>query len=141
MFDFCVKRTTDHARPSPRRPDPLSPAGDAGLRRAAMIARGVLPAWTRRQRAAGHSTAPFEPLHAVLALPQPALPLSRTPWSERARRRVVPGAARCHAAAAAGWAVLSQRGAARSRGSAVHERATVARARRGGGRPTAVARA
>ncbi|MBL1085099.1 hypothetical protein JK359_24545 [Streptomyces actinomycinicus] len=73
---------------------------------AAMIARGVVLTRTGHQEAAYHSTAPLKPLHgislhAVLALPLLAGLLSRTPWSERTRRRIVAAAAGCYAAAVA----------------------------------------
>ncbi len=68
---------------------------------------------TGHQEAAYHSTAPLKPPHgvsphAVLVLPLPTWPLSRTPRSEQARRRAVAAAAGCYPAAvvvAAGWAV------------------------------------
>ncbi|MEU6477874.1 hypothetical protein ABZ858_13430 [Streptomyces sp. NPDC047017] len=64
---------------------------------AAMIARGVFLVRTGHQQAAYHSTAALKPphavsLHAVLVLPALAWLLSRTPWSEPVRRRVVAGA-------------------------------------------------
>ncbi|MFF7358069.1 hypothetical protein ACFZA1_36425 [Streptomyces filipinensis] len=82
---------------------------------AAMIARGVVLTRTGHQEAAYHSTAPLKPLHgvslhAVLVLPALAWLLSRSPWSERTRRRIVATAAGCYAAAVAGagvWAVLT----------------------------------
>ncbi|MGW7260163.1 hypothetical protein [Streptomyces sp. NPDC054834] len=82
---------------------------------AAMIARGVMLTRTGHQEAAYHSTAPLKPLHgvslhAVLVLPALAWLLSRTSWSERARRRAVSAAVGCYAAAVAGagvWAVLT----------------------------------
>ncbi|MEV5149230.1 hypothetical protein AB0L14_33755 [Streptomyces sp. NPDC052727] len=82
---------------------------------AAMIARGVVLTRTGHQEAAYHSTAPLKPLHgvslhAVLVLPLLARLLSRTPWSERTRRRIVAVAAGCYTAAvavAAVWAVLT----------------------------------
>ncbi len=82
---------------------------------AAMIARGVVLTRTGHQEAAYHSTAPLKPLHgvslhAVLVLPALAWLLSRSPWSERPRRRIVATAAGCYAAAVAGagvWAVLT----------------------------------
>ncbi|MEV6296067.1 hypothetical protein AB0M41_37860 [Streptomyces sp. NPDC051896] len=84
---------------------------------AAMIARGVVLTRTGHQEAAYHSTAPLKPLHgvslhAVLVLPALAWLLSRTPWSERTRRRMVATAVGCYAAAVAGagvWAVLTYR--------------------------------
>ncbi|MGW3206671.1 hypothetical protein [Streptomyces sp. NPDC001135] len=88
----------------------LAPASGA-----AMIARGVVLTRTGYQEAAYHSTAPFKPLHgvslhAVLVLPALARLLSRSPWSERTRRRIVTAAVGCYAAAVAGaavWAVLT----------------------------------
>ncbi|MFI5977095.1 hypothetical protein [Streptomyces sp. NPDC051452] len=82
---------------------------------AAMIARGVVLTRTGHQEAAYHSTAPLKPLHgvslhAVLVLPLLAWLLSRTPWSARARRRIVAAAAGCYTAAVAAaglWAVLA----------------------------------
>ncbi|GGV15203.1 hypothetical protein GCM10010260_62880 [Streptomyces filipinensis] len=82
---------------------------------AAMIARGVVLTRTGHQEAAYHSTAPLKPLHgvslhAVLVLPALAWLLSRSPRSERTRRRIVATAAGCYAAAVAGagvWAVLT----------------------------------
>ncbi|MGW2779170.1 hypothetical protein ACWC4C_42965 [Streptomyces olivaceoviridis] len=82
---------------------------------AAMIARGVVLTRTGHQEAAYHSTAPLKPLHgvslhAVLVLPLLARLLSRTPWGERTRRRIVAVAAGCYTAAvvvAAGWALLT----------------------------------
>lgn len=82
---------------------------------AAMIARGVVLTRTGHQEAAYHSTASLKPLHgvslhAVLVLPALAWLLSRTPWSEAVRRRIVAAAVGCYAAAvgAAGvWAVLT----------------------------------
>ncbi|MEU8577492.1 hypothetical protein [Streptomyces asoensis] len=81
---------------------------------AAMIARGVVLTRTGHQEAAYHSTASLKPLHrvslhAVLVLPALAWLLSRTSWSEDARRRTVAAAAGCYATAvavAAVWAVL-----------------------------------
>ncbi|CAM5684800.1 MULTISPECIES: hypothetical protein [Streptomyces] len=82
---------------------------------AAMIARGVVLTRTGHQEAAYRSTAPLKPLHgvslhAVLVLPLLARLLSRTPWDERTRRRIVAVAAGCYSAAvvvAAGWALLT----------------------------------
>ncbi|WP_369392255.1 hypothetical protein AB5J72_35275 [Streptomyces sp. CG1] len=82
---------------------------------AAMIARGVVLTRTGHQEAAYHSTAPLKPLHgvslhAVLVLPALAWLLSRSPWSERTRRRIVATAVGCYAVAVAGagvWAVLT----------------------------------
>ncbi|WP_369363988.1 hypothetical protein AB5L52_12385 [Streptomyces sp. CG4] len=82
---------------------------------AAMIARGVVLTRTGHQEAAYHSTAPLKPLHgvslhAVLVLPALAWLLSRSPWSERTRRRIVATAVGCYAAAVAStgvWAVLT----------------------------------
>ncbi|MEU7425446.1 hypothetical protein [Streptomyces sp. NPDC040750] len=82
---------------------------------AAMIARGVVLTRTGHQEAAYHSTAPLKPLHgvslhAVLVLPLLAWLLSRTPWSARARRRIVAAAAGCYTAAVAAaglWAMLT----------------------------------
>ncbi|MGW3196512.1 hypothetical protein ACWDBD_18355 [Streptomyces sp. NPDC001118] len=82
---------------------------------AAMIARGVVLTRTGHQEAAYHSTAPLKPLHgvslhAVLVLPALAWLLSRSPRSERTRRRIVATAVGCYAAAVAGagvWAVLT----------------------------------
>ncbi|GEC09317.1 hypothetical protein SSP24_69720 [Streptomyces spinoverrucosus] len=82
---------------------------------AAMIARGVVLVRTGDQAAAYHSTAPLKPLHgvslhAVLVLPALAWLLSRAPWSEPDRRRIVAAAVGCYAAAVAGavvWAVLT----------------------------------
>ncbi|MEV6055057.1 hypothetical protein [Streptomyces sp. NPDC052107] len=84
---------------------------------AAMIARGVVLTRTGHQEAAYHSTAPLKPvhgvsLHAVLVLPALAWLLSRSPWSERTRRRIVASAVGCYTAAVAGtgvWAVLTYR--------------------------------
>ncbi|WP_406006397.1 hypothetical protein OG440_09460 [Streptomyces sp. NBC_00637] len=81
---------------------------------AAMIARGVVLTRTGHQEAAYHSTASLKPLHgvslhAVLVLPALAWLLSRTPWSEAARHRIVSAAVGCYAvavAAAGVWAVL-----------------------------------
>ncbi|MGW3956009.1 hypothetical protein ACWEKM_35010 [Streptomyces sp. NPDC004752] len=81
----------------------------------AMIARGVVLTRAGHQVAAYHSTAPLKPLHgvslhAVLVLPALAWLLSRTSWSERARRRVVAIAIGCYAAAVAAtgvWAALT----------------------------------
>ncbi|MET9385382.1 hypothetical protein ABZY09_31000 [Streptomyces sp. NPDC002928] len=82
---------------------------------AAMIARGVVLTRTGHQEAAYRSTAPLKPLHgvslhAVLVLPALAWLLSRTPWSESVRRRIVAMAVGCYAtavAAAGVWAVLT----------------------------------
>ncbi|MEW1832123.1 hypothetical protein [Streptomyces sp. NPDC088196] len=82
---------------------------------AAMIARGVVLARTGHQEAAYHSTAPLKPLHgvslhAVLVLPALAWLLSRTTWSEAARRRTVAVAVGCYVVAVTGagvWAVLT----------------------------------
>ncbi|MFF4833265.1 hypothetical protein [Streptomyces sp. NPDC001315] len=82
---------------------------------AAMIARGVVLTRTGHQEAAYRSTAPLKPLHgvglhAVVVLPALAWLLSRTPWSESVRRRIVAMAVGCYAIAvvAAGvWAVLT----------------------------------
>ncbi|MFF3204143.1 hypothetical protein [Streptomyces sp. NPDC002962] len=82
---------------------------------AAMIARGVVLTRTGHQEAAYHSTASLKPLHgvglhAVLVLPALAWLLSRTPWSEAVRRRIVAAAVGCYAAAVAAagvWAVLA----------------------------------
>ncbi|EST34306.1 hypothetical protein [Streptomyces roseochromogenus] len=82
---------------------------------AAMIARGVVLTRTGHQEAAYHSTAPLKPLHgvslhAVLVLPALAWLLSRSPCSERTRRRIVATAVGCYAAAVAGagvWAMLT----------------------------------
>lgn len=82
---------------------------------AAMIARGVVLTRTGHQEAAYRSTAPLKPLHgvslhAVLVLPSLAWLLSRSPWSGRARRRIVAAAVVCYAAAVAAagvWAVLT----------------------------------
>jgi hypothetical protein len=84
---------------------------------AAMIARGVVLARTGHQEAAYHSTAPLKPLHgvslhAVLVLPALARLLSRSPWSERTRLRIVAAGVGCYAAAVAVaglWAVLTYR--------------------------------
>ncbi|MDQ0583866.1 hypothetical protein [Streptomyces rishiriensis] len=81
---------------------------------AAMIARGVVLTRTGHQEAAYHSTAWLKPLHgvslhAVLVLPALTWLLSRTPWSEAVRRRIVAAAVGCYAAAVAAagvWAVL-----------------------------------
>ncbi|MGW0873963.1 hypothetical protein ACWD3Z_26175 [Streptomyces sp. NPDC002740] len=81
---------------------------------AAMIARGVVLTRTGHQEAAYHSTASLKPLHgvslhAVLVLPALAWLLSRTPWSESVRRRIVAAAVGCYVAAVAAagvWAVL-----------------------------------
>jgi hypothetical protein len=82
---------------------------------AAMIARGVVLTRTGHQEAAYHSTAPLKPLHgvslhAVLVLPALAWLLSRTPWSEPVRRRIVLAATGCYLVAVLGagvWAVLT----------------------------------
>lgn len=82
---------------------------------AAMIARGVVLTRTGHQEAAYHSTAPLKPLHgvslhAVLVLPALAWLLSRTPWSDRTRHRVIYAAVGCYAAAVLGagvWAALT----------------------------------
>ncbi|MEU0414209.1 hypothetical protein ABZ307_41435 [Streptomyces griseorubiginosus] len=82
---------------------------------AAMIARGVVLTRTGHQEAAYHSTAPLKPLHgvslhAVLVLPALAWLLSRTPWSETLRRRILYAAIGCYVTACAGagvWAVLT----------------------------------
>ncbi|MFF4805138.1 hypothetical protein ACFY1U_43285 [Streptomyces sp. NPDC001351] len=82
---------------------------------AAMIARGVVLTRTGHQESAYHSTAPLKPLHgvslhAVLVLPVLARLLSRTSWSEPARRRIVAAATGCYVAAVIGagvWAVLT----------------------------------
>ncbi|MFI5796979.1 hypothetical protein [Streptomyces sp. NPDC051677] len=82
---------------------------------AAMIARGVVLTRTGHQEAAYHSTAPLKPLHgvslhAVLVLPALAWLLSRTPWSEAVRWRIVAAAVGCYGAAVAAagvWAVLT----------------------------------
>ncbi|MGW1894615.1 hypothetical protein ACWCP6_30870 [Streptomyces sp. NPDC002004] len=82
---------------------------------AAMIARGVVLTRTGHQEAAYHSTAPLKPLHgvslhAVLVLPALAWLMSRTPWSERVRERVMYAAVGCYAAAVLGagvWAALT----------------------------------
>ncbi|MFF8731227.1 hypothetical protein ACF073_32780 [Streptomyces sp. NPDC015171] len=82
---------------------------------AVMIARGVFLTRTGHQEAAYHSTAPLKPLHgvslhAVLVLPLLARLLSRTPWSEQVRRRIVAVAVGCYTAAvvaAVVWAVLT----------------------------------
>ncbi|GHE06896.1 hypothetical protein [Streptomyces alanosinicus] len=82
---------------------------------AAMIARGVVLTRTGHQEAAYHSTAPLKPLHgvslhAVLVLPALAWLLSRSPWDERTRGRLMATAVGCYAAAVAGagvWAVLT----------------------------------
>ncbi|WP_329532080.1 hypothetical protein OG568_16110 [Streptomyces sp. NBC_01450] len=81
----------------------------------AMIARGVVLTRTGHQEAAYHSTAPLKPLHgvslhAVLVLPALAWLLSRTPWSDRTRHRVMYAAVGCYAAAVLGagvWAALT----------------------------------
>ncbi|WP_329363608.1 hypothetical protein [Streptomyces sp. NBC_01483] len=83
---------------------------------AAMIARGVVLTRTGHQEAAYHSTAPLKPLHgvslhAVLVLPALAWLLSRTPWSDRTRHRVMYAAVGCYAAAVLGagvWAALTR---------------------------------
>ncbi|MGW3845822.1 hypothetical protein [Streptomyces fagopyri] len=82
---------------------------------AAMIARGVVLTRTGHQEAAYHSTAPLKPLHgvslhAVLVLPALARLLSRTPWSDRTRLRIMHVAVGCWTATvlgAAAWAVLT----------------------------------
>ncbi|MFF7647914.1 hypothetical protein [Streptomyces canus] len=82
---------------------------------AAMIARGVVLTRTGHQEAAYHSTAPLKPLHgvslhAVLVLPALAWLLSRTPWSEPLRRRLLYAAIGSYAVAVIGaavWAVLA----------------------------------
>ncbi|MEU9479658.1 hypothetical protein [Streptomyces sp. NPDC048191] len=82
---------------------------------AAMIARGVVLTRAGHQEAAYHSTAPLKPLHgvslhAVLVLPTLAWLLSRSPWGEGTRRRIVATAVGCYTAAVAGagvWAVLT----------------------------------
>jgi hypothetical protein len=77
---------------------------------AAMIARGVVLTRTGHQEAAYHSTAPLKPLHgvslhAVLVLPALAWLLSRTPWRDRTRHRVMYAAVGCYAAAVLGAGV------------------------------------
>ncbi|BAC70204.1 hypothetical protein SAVERM_2493 [Streptomyces avermitilis MA-4680 = NBRC 14893] len=82
---------------------------------AAMIARGVVLTRTGHQEAAYHSTAPLKPLHgvslhAVLVLPALASLLSRTPWSDPRKQRLMYVAVGAYAVAvlAAGvWAVLT----------------------------------
>ncbi|MEU9471905.1 hypothetical protein AB0D78_35930 [Streptomyces avermitilis] len=82
---------------------------------AAMIARGVVLTRTGHQEAAYHSTAPLKPLHgvslhAMLVLPALAWLLSRTPWSDPWKQRLMYVAVGTYAAAvlAAGvWAVLT----------------------------------
>ncbi|MEU6354356.1 hypothetical protein ABZ896_34360 [Streptomyces sp. NPDC047072] len=82
---------------------------------AAMIARGVVLTRTGHQEAAYHSTAPLKPLHgvslhAVLVLPALAWLLSRTPWSEPVRRRILWTATGLYATAVlatAVWATLT----------------------------------
>ncbi len=70
---------------------------------AATIARGVVLTRTGHQQEAYRSTAPLKPhavsLHAVLVLPAPAWLLSRTPWSEPVRARVLTGSALAYATA------------------------------------------
>ncbi|MFJ8792414.1 hypothetical protein [Streptomyces sp. NPDC102462] len=110
-------------RHRPAGPPGMAPAVRAGFAvllvalasGAAMIARGVVLTRTGHQEAAYHSTAPLKPLHgvslhAVLVLPALAWLLSRTSWSERARRRTVAVAIGCYVAAVAAagaWAVLT----------------------------------
>lgn len=110
-------------RHRPAGPPGMAPAVRAGFAvllvalasGAAMIARGVVLTRTGHQDAAYHSTAPLKPLHgvslhAVLVLPALAWLLSRTSWSERARRRTVAVAIGCYGAAVAAagaWAVLT----------------------------------
>ncbi|MFG2465522.1 hypothetical protein ACGFXB_08715 [Streptomyces canus] len=82
---------------------------------AAMIARGVVLTRTGHQEAAYHSTAPLKPLHgvslhAVLVLPALAWLLSRTPWSETLRRRILYAAIGSYVTAVTGtgvWAALA----------------------------------
>lgn len=82
---------------------------------AAMIARGVVLTRTGHQEAAYHSTAPLKPLHgvslhAVLVLPALAWLLSRTPWSETLRRRILYAATGSYVTAVVGagvWAALA----------------------------------
>jgi hypothetical protein len=82
---------------------------------AAMIARGVVLTRTGHQEAAYHSTAPLKPLHgvslhAVLVLPALAWLLSRTPWSEPLRRRLLYAALGSYVTAVIGaavWAALT----------------------------------
>nr|WSZ14184.1 hypothetical protein OH837_13045 [Streptomyces canus] len=82
---------------------------------AAMIARGVVLTRTGHQEAAYHSTAPLKPLHgvtlhAVLVLPALARLLSRTPWSEPLRRRILYAAIGSYVTAVIGagvWAALA----------------------------------
>ncbi|WP_266390762.1 hypothetical protein [Streptomyces canus] len=82
---------------------------------AAMIARGVVLTRTGHQEAAYHSTAPLKPLHgvslhAVLVLPALAWLLSRTPWSEPLRRRILYAAIGSYVTAVVGagvWAALA----------------------------------
>jgi hypothetical protein len=82
---------------------------------AAMIARGVVLTRTGHQEAAYHSTAPLKPLHgvslhAVLVLPALVWLLSRTPWSEPLRRRILYAAIGCYVTAvivAGVWAALA----------------------------------
>ncbi|MFF0225125.1 hypothetical protein [Streptomyces sp. NPDC004629] len=107
-------------RHRPAGPPGMAPAVRAGFAvllvalasGAAMIARGVVLTRTGHQVAAYHSTAPLKPLHgvslhAVLVLPALAWLLSRTPWSERARRRTVAVAIGCYAAAVAAAGVFA----------------------------------
>jgi hypothetical protein len=82
---------------------------------AAMIARGVVLTRTGHQQEAYRSTAPLKPLHAVslhavLVLPALARLLSRTPWSEPVRARVLTGAVLAYATAVVAtgvWATLT----------------------------------
>lgn len=82
---------------------------------AAMIARGTVLSRAGHQQAAYHSTAPLKPLHgvglhAVLVLPALAWLLSRTPWSDTTRQRVIYAAVGGYAAAVLGagvWAALA----------------------------------
>src|SRR4051794_37829315 len=82
---------------------------------AAMIARGVVLTRTGHQEAAYRSTAPLKPLHgvslhAVLVLPALVWLLSRTPWSEPLRRRILYAAIGCYVTAvivAGVWAALA----------------------------------
>ncbi|MBO1335837.1 hypothetical protein J3486_31880 [Streptomyces sp. VRA16 Mangrove soil] len=71
---------------------------------AAMIARGVTLTRTGHQEAAYHSTAPLKPLHgvslhAVLVLPALSWLMSRTPWQDRTKERVMYAAVAAYGAA------------------------------------------
>ncbi|MDG4859915.1 hypothetical protein P8605_17450 [Streptomyces sp. T-3] len=82
---------------------------------AAMIARGVTLTKTGQQADAYASTAFLKPLHgvslhAVLVLPALAWLLTRTPWSERTRLRIVQASVACYVVAvlaAGAWGAVT----------------------------------